>query len=94
LERDSVRGAGDYVARNVKQVIEIDRFVGLKSFVGKRDSLILNPLFNFEPVERFENWSDVRKLWSFGHNHLQFSTLLYISHAVFTLVPRWSRQCT
>jgi len=29
------------VALNVKQVIEIDRFVGLKSSVGKKDNLIL-----------------------------------------------------
>jgi len=54
----------------VKQVIEIDRFVELKSYVGKRDNFILNSTFNFEPMERFENWSDVRKLWSFGHSNL------------------------
>jgi len=50
----------------VKQVIEIDRFVGLKSFVRWRDSwrdnFILNTLFNFEPMEIFENWSEVRTL--------------------------------
>jgi len=55
LESDSIRGADVYFALNVKQVIEIDRLVGLKSFVGKRDNLILNHLFNFEPIERFEN---------------------------------------
>jgi len=60
LESDNIRGAGVSVALNVKYVIEIDRFVGLKSFVGKRDNLVSNPLFNFEPMERFENWSDVR----------------------------------
>jgi len=64
LESDNIRGVGVSVPLNVKQVIEISRLVGLKSFVGKRDNLILNPLFNFEPMERFENWNDV--LWSFG----------------------------
>jgi len=44
--------------------------VGLKSFEGKRDNLILNPQFNFEPMERFENWSDVRTLWTFGHSSI------------------------
>jgi len=34
---DNIRGAGVSVALNVKQVIEIGRFVGLKSFVGKRE---------------------------------------------------------
>jgi len=53
LKSDSIRGAGVYVALNVKQVIEIGRFVGLKSFVGKRDNIILNALFNVEPMERF-----------------------------------------
>jgi hypothetical protein len=59
LESDSIRGASVSVGLKAKQVIEIDRLVGLKSFVGNRDNLVLNPLFNFEPVERFENWSDV-----------------------------------
>jgi len=42
LESDSIRGLGISIALNVKQVIEIGRFVGLKSFVGKRDIHILN----------------------------------------------------
>jgi len=64
LESDNIREAGVSVALNVNQVIEIGRFVELKSFVGKSDNLMLNPLFNFDPIERFKNWSDVRKLWS------------------------------
>ena len=65
---DSIRGASVSVALNMKQVIEIGRLVGLKGFVGNRDYLVLNALFNFEPMERFENWSDVRNFWSFGHS--------------------------
>ena len=68
MENDSIRRASVSVALNMKQVIEIGRLVGLKGFVGNRDYLVLNALFNFEPMERFENWSDVRKFWSFGHS--------------------------
>jgi len=51
-----ITGAGVSVALNVKQFIEIDRFVGLKSFVGRRNeaTFLLNLLFNFEPMEIFE----------------------------------------
>ena len=68
MESDSIRGASVSVAMNMKQVIEIARLVGLKSFVGNRDNLVLNSLFNFEPMKRFENWSDVRNFLSFGHS--------------------------
>ena len=68
MESDSIRGASVSVALNMKQVIEIGRLVGLKGFIGNSDNLVLNSLFNFEPMERFENWSDVRKFWSFGHS--------------------------
>jgi len=54
LESDSIRGMGVCVVMNVKQVIEIGRFVGLKSFVGKRDNLVLNPLLNVV------QWRDLR----------------------------------
>ena len=37
MESDSIRGANVSVALNMKQVIEIGRLVGLKSFVGNRD---------------------------------------------------------
>ena len=68
MERDSIRRSSVSVSLNMKQLIEIGRLVGLKGFVGNRAYLVLNALFNFEPMERFENWSDVRKLWSFGHS--------------------------
>ena len=59
LESDSIRGASVSVALNMKQVIEIGRLVGLKSFVNSRDNLTFISLFNFEPMPRFENWRDV-----------------------------------
>ena len=55
MQSDSIRRASVSVALNMKQVIEIGMLVGLKSFVGSRDNLVLNSLFNFEPMERFEN---------------------------------------
>ena len=61
MESDSIREATVSVALNMKQVIEKGRLVGLKTFVGKKDNLVLNSLFNLEPMERFENWCDVRK---------------------------------
>ena len=63
--RDNVRGTSVHVALDMKQVIEICKLVGLESFVGNRDDLVLDALFNFEPMERFENWCDRRKFWSF-----------------------------
>jgi len=46
LESDSIRGVDVYVGLNVKQVIEIRGFVGLKSFVGKRDNFILRVYYS------------------------------------------------
>ena len=68
MQSDSIRGASVSVALNMKQVIEIGRLVGLNGFVGNRDNLVSNALLNVEPMERFENWSNVRKCWSFGHS--------------------------
>jgi len=45
LKSNSIRGAGVSVQLNVKQVIQIGRVVGLKSFVVKRDNLILKKDF-------------------------------------------------
>ena len=33
----------------------------------KGDDLILNPLFNFEPMEELEHWEDVRMFGSTGN---------------------------
>jgi len=32
--------------------------------ISERENLILNALVYFKPVERFENWGGVSKLWS------------------------------
>ena len=36
----------------------------MEKVVGNEDDLILNPLFNFEPMKRFEYWVDVRMFGS------------------------------
>jgi hypothetical protein len=46
LESDSIRGASGSVALNIKQVIEIERLITLKSFISNRNNLILRVTFN------------------------------------------------
>ena len=36
----------------------------MKEVVCNGDDLILNPLFNFEPMKRLEHWADVRMFGS------------------------------
>ena len=36
----------------------------MKKVVCNEDDLILNPLFNFEPMKRLEHWGDVRMFGS------------------------------
>ena len=39
----------------------------MEKVVCNGDDLILNPLFNFEPMEGLENWGDVRVFGSTGN---------------------------
>ena len=52
--RCRVRRASDTVALNIKQVIEMWRFVRLKCFVSDGEKFVLDALFNFKPMERFK----------------------------------------
>jgi len=36
----------------------------LKNFVSYRSNFILDALLNFEPVKRFDNWSDMSEFGS------------------------------
>ena len=38
----------------------------MKCFVCERNNFVLNPLNNFEPMKRLENWRYVVKFRSFG----------------------------
>ena len=39
----------------------------MEKVVCNGDDLILNPLFNFEPMKRLEHWGDVRVFGSTGN---------------------------
>ena len=44
----------------------------LEEVVCNGDNLILNPLFNFEPMKGFENWGDVRMFGCTGNGTCKF----------------------
>ena len=47
--------------------MEVLRFGYMEEVVCNGDHLILNPLFNFEPMEGLEHWVDVRMFGSTGN---------------------------
>jgi len=54
----------------------------IEKFVFERDSLVFDYLIYLEPVERFNNWSNVMKFRSFGDSTSSrvYLTLLCHSH--------------
>ena len=44
--------------------MEVPWFGYMEEIVCNEDDLILNPLFNFEPMEELEHWGDVRMFGS------------------------------
>ena len=44
----------------------------MEEIVCNRDDLILNPLFNFEPMKGLEYWGDVRMFGSTGNGTFKF----------------------
>ena len=40
----------------------------MEDVVCNEDDLILNPLFNFEPIKGLEHWGDVRMFGSTGNS--------------------------
>ena len=47
--------------------VEVLWFGYMEEVVCNGDDLILNSLFNFEPMERLEHWGDVRMCGSTGN---------------------------
>ena len=47
-------------------------FVYMEEVVCNGDDLILNPLFNFEPMKGLEYWGDVRMFGSAGNGTCKF----------------------
>ena len=43
---------------------EIRRMTSLEGFVCERENFVLNSLIYFEPMKRFESWSNTMKVWS------------------------------
>ena len=48
--------------------MEVLWFGYMEEVVCNRDDLILNPLFNFEPMEGLEHWGNVRMFGSTGND--------------------------
>ena len=44
----------------------------MEEVVCNGDDLILNPLFKFEPMNRFEQWGDVRMFGSASNSKCKF----------------------
>ena len=52
--------------------MEVLWFGYMEEIVCNGDDLILNPLFNFEPMEGREHWGDVRMFESTGNSTCKF----------------------
>ena len=47
--------------------MKVLKFSYMEEVVCNRDDLIINPLFNFEPVKGLEYWGDVKMFGSAGN---------------------------
>ena len=52
---------------DIYEPVEVLWFGYMEEVVCNEDDLILNPLFNFEPMEALEHWKDVRMFASTGY---------------------------
>ena len=53
--------------------MEVLWFGYMEEFVCNGDDLILNPLFNFEPMEGLKHWGDVRMFGSTCNGTFKFN---------------------
>ena len=60
--------------------MKVLKFSYMEEVVCNRDDLIMNPLFNFEPVKGLEYWGDVKMFGSAGNGTCKF--ILNMSKAV------------
>ena len=56
-------------------------FSYMKEVVCNRDDLIVNPLFNFEPMKGLEYWGDVKMFGSVGNDIVQVLHFEYVEGA-------------
>ena len=52
--------------------MEVLWFSYMEEVVSNGDDLILNPLFNFEPMKGLQYWGDVRMVGSTGNGTCKF----------------------
>ena len=52
---------------DIYEPVKVLWFSYMEEVVRKRDNLILNPLFYFEPMKGLEYWGDVKMFWSAGN---------------------------
>ena len=57
---------------DIYEPVEVLWFGYMEEVVCNGDDLILNPLFNFEPMEGLEHWGDVRMFGSMGNGTCKF----------------------
>ena len=49
---------------NIEKFSEVLGLQGMEKVVGQRDDFVLDAIFNFEPVQRFEYRGDMFSFWS------------------------------
>ena len=57
---------------DIYEPVEVLWFGYMKEVMCNGDDLILNPLFNFEPIEGLEHWEDVRMFRSTSNGTCKF----------------------
>ena len=57
---------------DIYEPVKVLWFGYMEEVVSDRDDLILNPLFNFEPVKGLEYWGDVKMFGSVGNGTCKF----------------------
>ena len=62
-----IRGTSSAGSFDIYEPVKVLWFGYRKEVVCNRDDLILNPLFNFEPVKELEYWEYVNMFWSAGN---------------------------
>ena len=67
-----IRGTCSAGRFDIYERVEVLWFGCMKEVVCNGDDLILNPLFNFEPMEGLENWGDARMFGSTGNGTCKF----------------------
>ena len=63
-----IRGTSSAERFDIYEPVKVLWFGYMDEVVCNGDDLILNPLFNFEPMKRLEHWGDVRLFGSVSNS--------------------------